>query len=132
MLQNFNSYVDKNIFLSKCIYSTEPEIKSVLFVCLGNICRSPTAEALFRQKSSAVELNISCDSAGTADWHIGSPPYQPMQEAALVRGINMSKLRARQISIHDFTNFDLIIVMDEKNRANLNTCLLYTSDAADE
>ena len=99
----------------------ETSVKSVLFVCLGNICRSPTAEALFRQKSSAVELNISCDSAGTADWHIGSPPYRPMQEAALARGINMSKLRARQISIHDFTNFDLIIAMDEKNRANLNT-----------
>jgi len=99
----------------------ETSVKSVLFVCLGNICRSPAAEALFRQKTSALKLDISCDSAGTADWHIGSPPYQPMQEAALARGINMSKLRARQAFIHDFTSFDLIIAMDEKNRANLKT-----------
>ena len=82
--------------------------------CLGNICRSPIAEAVFRQKSSAVAPNIRCDSAETADWRIGSPRYQPMQEAAFAQEINMSKLRARQVSIHDFKNFDLIIVMDQK------------------
>ena len=89
-------------------------IKSVLFVCLGNICRSPTAEAIFREKLKSSELDIFCDSAGTASWHVGSSPYGPMQLAAKDRGFDMSKLRARQITIADFKDFDLIVAMDKK------------------
>ena len=98
-------------------------IKSVLFVCLGNICRSPTAECIFREKAKISKLDISCDSAGTASWHVGSFPYQPMQLAAKDRGFDISKLRARQIKIADFNEFDLLVVMDQENRSNLqNLC----------
>ena len=98
-------------------------IKSVLFVCLGNICRSPTAESIFREKAKISKLDIFCDSAGTASWHVGSFPYQPMQLAAKNRGFDISKLRARQIKIADFNEFDLLVVMDQENRSNLqNLC----------
>ena len=98
-------------------------IKSVLFVCLGNICRSPTAECIFKEKAKISKLDIFCDSAGTASWHVGSFPYQPMQLAAKDRGFDISKLRARQIKIADFNEFDLLVVMDQENRSNLqNLC----------
>ena len=98
-------------------------IKSVLFVCLGNICRSPTAECIFREKAKISKLDIFCDSAGTASWHVGSFPYQPMQLAAKNRGFDISKLRARQIKVADFNEFDLLVVMDQENRSNLqNLC----------
>ncbi len=98
-------------------------IKSILFVCLGNICRSPTAECIFREKAKISKLDIFCDSAGTASWHVGSFPYQPMQLAAKNRGFDISKLRARQIKIADFNEFDLVVVMDQENRSNLqNLC----------
>ena len=98
-------------------------IKSVLFVCLGNICRSPTAECIFREKAKISNLDIFCDSAGTASWHVGSFPYEPMQLAAKDRGFDISKLRARQIKIADFNEFDLLVVMDKENQSNLqNLC----------
>ena len=98
-------------------------IKSVLFVCLGNICRSPTAECIFREKAKISKLDIFCDSAGTASWHVGSFPYQPMQLAAKNRGFDMSQLRARQIKIADFNEFDLLVVMDQETQSNLqNLC----------
>ena len=98
-------------------------IKSVVFVCLGNICKSPTAEWIFREKAKISKLDIFCDSAGTASWHVGSFPYQTMQLAAKNRGFDISKLRARQIKIADFNEFDLLVVMDQENRSNLqNLC----------
>lgn len=87
----------------------------VLFVCLGNICRSPTAEAVFRKANPDVET----DSAGTSGWHIGEPPYGPMQDAARARGYDLSELRARQFTEADFARFDLILGMDESNRATI-------------
>lgn len=87
----------------------------VLFVCLGNICRSPAAEAVFREMAEG----IVTDSAGTSDWHVGEPPYGPMQAAARARGYGMSDLRARQFTAADFEGFDLIIGMDAKNIANI-------------
>lgn len=86
----------------------------VLFVCLGNICRSPSAEGVFREISGAV-----IDSAGTAGWHIGKPPYGPMCEAASRRGYDFSDLRARQFTAQDFEAFDLIIGMDASNIENI-------------
>lgn len=94
-------------------------VRSVLFVCLGNICRSPTAEAVFRTAASSANLDIQIDSAGTSDWHIGDPPYGPMQRAAKGLGYDLSDLRARQFSVSDFYNFDLIIAMDESNLSNI-------------
>lgn len=88
---------------------------SVLFVCLGNICRSPTAEAVLR--AMAPELDV--DSAGTADWHIGQPPYVMMEEAAAARGYDLSRLSARQVTRADFDRFDLILAMDPQNLSDL-------------
>jgi protein-tyrosine phosphatase len=92
----------------------------LLFVCLGNICRSPTAEGVFRHLAAleAPELAVIADSAGTGDYHIGDPPDIRSQRAALRRGIDLSGLRARQVSALDFDRFDLILAMD---RSNLRT-----------
>ncbi|MEX0328087.1 MAG: low molecular weight protein-tyrosine-phosphatase [Ruegeria sp.] len=87
----------------------------ILFVCLGNICRSPAAEGVFRARAP----HLSADSAGTSDWHIGNPPYEPMQKAARARDIDLSDLRARQFVAEDFHRFDLIIGMDANNIANI-------------
>jgi protein-tyrosine phosphatase len=83
----------------------------VLFVCTGNICRSPTGEAILRAKASPQD--ITCDSAAMSDWHTGEPPYGPMRAAARARGYDMSDLRARAVRPQDFTDFDLIIAMDQ-------------------
>lgn len=84
----------------------------ILFVCLGNICRSPSAEGVLRALAGeALEL----DSAGTGAWHIGEPPCPQMVAAAARRGVDISRLRARQISRGDFGRFDLIIGMDRQN-----------------
>lgn len=86
----------------------------ILFVCLGNICRSPAAEAVFRRIS-----DLPADSAGTGDWHIGKPPHAPMQEAAAARGYEMADLRARQFTAADFERFGLIVAMDRDNLADI-------------
>jgi protein-tyrosine phosphatase len=89
----------------------------ILFVCLGNICRSPSAEAVLRTIAAreAPELHIEVDSAGTAGYHIGDPPDARSQAAALRRGYDMSPLRARIVEPVDFERFDLILAMDENN-----------------
>lgn len=83
----------------------------VLFVCLGNICRSPSAEGVF----SALMPDVVTDSAGTTHWHVGEAPYGPMQDAARARGVDLSHLRARQFQAVDFETFDLLIGMDVDN-----------------
>jgi protein-tyrosine phosphatase len=90
---------------------------NVLMVCLGNICRSPTAEAVLRAIAAreAPDLKIHIDSAGTADYHIGSAPDRRSQAAALRRGYDMSALRARRVELADFEQFDLILAMDHAN-----------------
>src|ERR1700686_2971022 len=93
----------------------------ILFVCLGNICRSPTAEGVFRQLLSqdAPELQVEVDSAGTADYHIGEPPDVRSQQAAMRRGIDLGGLRGRQVTPADFTHFDFILAMDRGNLREL-------------
>jgi protein-tyrosine phosphatase len=91
----------------------------VLFVCMGNICRSPTAHGVFRQKVADAGLAevIEVDSAGTHNFHPGSPPDRRSQAHAAKRGYNFSDLRARQIRGADFEHYDLILVMDAENLA---------------
>ena len=90
---------------------------AILFVCLGNICRSPTAEGVVRRiaAAEAPELDLLLDSAGTADYHIGSPPDHRSCAHAARRGYDLTELRARQIERADFERFDLILAMDESN-----------------
>ncbi len=90
--------------------------KKILFVCLGNICRSPAAEAIFLHKLSEMKLlnEFHVDSAGTGGWHVGRLADSRMRQAASLRGISISS-RARQICLNDFNNFDLILTMDNSN-----------------
>lgn len=90
----------------------------ILFVCLGNICRSPSAEGVFRDMARDAGLAAETDSAGTSGWHIGDPPYGPAVKAAARRGYDLSMLRARQLSRADFARFDHIVVMDRDNLTN--------------
>ncbi len=93
----------------------------ILFVCLGNICRSPTAEVVLRElvTREAPDLSVEIDSAGIGDWHIGEPPDQRALAAARRRGLDMSRLRARQIASEDFQRFDFILAMDRANLSDL-------------
>jgi protein-tyrosine phosphatase len=94
---------------------------SICFVCLGNICRSPTAEAVMRHQVGEAKLaeRIAIDSAGTGNWHIGHAPDERAQRAAAQRGYDLSGLRGRQIDLQDFERFDLLIAMDDSNVAAL-------------
>lgn len=93
--------------------------KRILFVCLGNICRSPTAHGVFRAVAAARGLQVEIDSAGTGSWHLGKPPDPRAQAEALRRGYDISDLRARQAQATDFYRFDLILAMDRDNMAAL-------------
>jgi protein-tyrosine phosphatase len=93
----------------------------VLFVCLGNICRSPTADGVMRHmvQSAGLQDQIVIDSAGTAAWHIGKSPDPRSQDYAYNRGYDLSPLRARQVNTDDFETFDLLLAMDSENYSNL-------------
>lgn len=93
----------------------------VLMVCLGNICRSPTAEAMLRKKvhEAGLDGRIEVDSAGTADYHVDSPPDRRAVAHGERRGLRMQQLRGRQVERADFDRFDWILAMDEDNLANL-------------
>jgi len=93
----------------------------ILFVCMGNICRSPSAEGVFRRvvQMQAPDLDVEIDSAGTHGYHVGEPPDRRAVAAAARRGIDLSGQRARQVVIDDFTAFDLIVAMDEQNANEL-------------
>jgi protein-tyrosine phosphatase len=95
-----------------------PEPAAVLFVCLGNICRSPTAEGVMRALALEQQVPLTIDSAGTGDWHVGNPPDRRSAHAAAARGIELSG-RARQVTRQDFETFDLLVAMDRSNRDDL-------------
>ncbi|GMG84800.1 low molecular weight protein-tyrosine-phosphatase [Paralimibaculum aggregatum] len=93
----------------------------ILCVCLGNICRSPMAEGTLRAMGEAAGLALEVDSAGTSGWHIGEPPQPEGLAAAAARGYDNSAQRARQVSAADFHDFDLILAMDRRNLAKLES-----------
>jgi protein-tyrosine phosphatase len=88
------------------------ERRSILFVCTGNICRSPTAEGVFKSLCEKGGLELRIESAGLGDWHVGDPPDERAQHHARNRGYDLSAQRARQVRPRDFDDFDLILAMD--------------------
>lgn len=92
---------------------------SILLVCLGNICRSPTAHGVLEHRLREAGLEVFVDSAGTGAWHVGKPPDRRATAAALRRGIRLEHLRARQVELEDFRRFDLVLAMDRDNLDNL-------------
>lgn len=104
---------------------------SVLFVCMGNICRSPTAEGVFTRKVHEAGLGgrISIDSAGTHAYHIGNPPDPRTVQAAQRRGYDLTPLRARKVAVQDFGSFDHVLAMDDDNLAILRRLMPVESRA---
>jgi protein-tyrosine phosphatase len=92
---------------------------SILFVCMGNVCRSPLAEAALRAEAGRLGLDIEVDSAGTGGWHAGEPPDARAIAAARRHGIDIAALRARKVIRADFDRFDHIVALDEENLADL-------------
>ena len=95
------------------------EIKSILFVCLGNICRSPLAEGIAKNYIKEKNLNLVIESAGTGHWHVGEKPCDNSIKVALLNGVDISKQKAQQVKKSDFKNFDLIVGLDDSNISNL-------------
>ena len=95
------------------------ERRSILFVCTGNICRSPTAEGVLRDLSEKAGLELHIESAGLGDWHVGDPPDERAQHYARNRGYDLSAQRARQVRPRDFDDFDLILAMDRGHLRSL-------------
>ncbi len=93
---------------------------AILFVCLGNICRSPLAEAAFRREALRMGLDAEADSAGTGNWHIGEPPDERAQAVARRHGVDITDYRARQVREEDFRRFTHIIALDTENLRALN------------
>lgn len=108
----------KNLFSTREVAQIESDY-SVLFVCMGNICRSPTIEGVFRHQLEAElpEAKVRIDSAGTHAYHVGEAPDPRARRAAERRGIDLSKLRARRVAAEDFSEFDLVLAMDPLNVA---------------
>ncbi|MEW6705929.1 MAG: low molecular weight protein-tyrosine-phosphatase [Pseudomonadota bacterium] len=101
--------------------SSAAEVR-ILMICMGNICRSPTAEGVLRHKlrQAGLEGRVEVDSAGTHGYHVGAPPDERAQHHALKRGYDLSSLRARKVRATDFDRFDLLLVMDDQNHEHLS------------
>jgi len=95
------------------------EVKSILFVCLGNICRSPLAEGIAKNYIKEKNLNLVIESAGTGHWHIGEAPCENSIKVGKLNGVDISNQKAQQVKKSDFKTFDLIVGLDDKNISNL-------------
>ncbi|MFL9824809.1 low molecular weight protein-tyrosine-phosphatase [Rhodoplanes sp. SY1] len=93
--------------------SPQPQKPAVLFVCLGNICRSPLAEGAFRAEADRLGLDVAVDSAGTGGWHVGEPPDRRAQAVARRYGVDIGQCRARQVGRDDFSRFTHVVALDE-------------------
>ena len=96
-----------------------PTRPAILFVCLGNICRSPLAEAAFRSEAARIGLDVMVDSAGTSDWHVGEPPDARAIAVARAHGVEIAGYRGRQVTPDDFERFDHVVALDLANLAKL-------------
>jgi protein-tyrosine phosphatase len=96
-------------------------MNSIIFVCLGNICRSPIAEGVARKIAAEKNLNINIDSAGTGSWHIGEAPCENSIKVAKQNGIDIASYKARKVTKHDFNQFDLIVALDSSNYQDLQS-----------
>ncbi|EDZ61719.1 protein-tyrosine phosphatase [Sulfurimonas gotlandica GD1] len=96
-------------------------MKSVIFVCLGNICRSPIAEGYARKILEENKMKIVVDSAGTGDWHVGEPPCNNSITVARNNGVDISSQRSRQVTKRDLQEFDLVIALDDSNFSDLKS-----------
>ncbi len=94
-------------------------MKSILFVCLGNICRSPLAQGIANEYCNQNNIELICESAGTGSWHIGEPPCENSIKVAKNNGLDISTQRARQVKVEDFEKYDIIVGLDDSNIKNL-------------
>ncbi|WP_304545380.1 low molecular weight protein-tyrosine-phosphatase [Sulfurimonas microaerophilic] len=94
-------------------------MNSIIFVCLGNICRSPLAEGIARKIAEEKNLNINIDSAGTGDWHLGEAPCENSVKVARQNDVDISSYRARKVTKKDFDQFDLVVALDDSNYSDL-------------
>lgn len=94
-------------------------MKSVLFVCLGNICRSPLAEGIAKKIAKEQNLDLVIDSAGTGDWHIGQEPCPNSVKVASLHNVDISDYKGRQVTVKDFSKYDLVVGLDDSNMSNL-------------
>lgn len=94
-------------------------VKSIIFVCLGNICRSPIAQGVGQRYAKQNNLDLDVQSAGTGDWHIGEPPCENSIKVCKQNNLDISKQRAQQVTIEDLKNYDLVVGLDDSNIANL-------------
>ena len=95
------------------------KVKSIIFVCLGNICRSPIAQGVGQRYAKENNLDLNVQSAGTGDWHIGEPPCENSIKVCKQNKLDISKQRAQQVTIEDLKNYDLVVGLDDSNIANL-------------
>lgn len=95
------------------------KVKSIIFVCLGNICRSPIAQGVAQKYIKENNLDIKISSAGTGDWHIGNPPCENSIKVSKMNNVDISKQRAKQVTKEDFENYDLVVGLDSSNITNL-------------
>lgn len=107
-----------------------PDRPAILFVCLGNICRSPMAEGAFRAAAAHLGLDVAADSAGTGDWHVGEPPDPRAQATARRHGVDIGSCRGRQVTRADFLQFSHVVALDTKNLAALRRLQPAASGAA--
>ena len=112
-------HLDKISKITPYLVKQDKKMKSIIFVCLGNICRSPIAQGCAMKLAQEKSLNIQVDSSGTGNWHVGEAPCTNSIKVCHTNGVDISMLRASQFTIKDIANYDFIVALDESNFKNL-------------